>query len=88
MNLKLLYLFNIKCFLSFRPQVSVSQAVGQNCALYGRLVPYLNTLHLYEHYYIRGTIGADTEAIQLYAKLGKDRAIYLLTFVRCLTLMV
>ncbi|XP_033628261.1 uncharacterized protein LOC117290809 isoform X1 [Asterias rubens] len=53
-------------------QVSVSQAVGQNCALYGRLVPYLNTLHLYEHYYIRGTIGADTEAIQLYAKLVYD----------------
>ncbi|XP_038075549.1 uncharacterized protein LOC119743229 isoform X2 [Patiria miniata] len=53
-------------------QIEVSLAVGRGCAFYGRLVPYLITLHLYEHYYIRGNIGADSDAIQLYAKLLYD----------------
>ncbi|XP_022102202.1 uncharacterized protein LOC110985468 isoform X2 [Acanthaster planci] len=53
-------------------QIAVSQAIGKNCAFYGRLVPYINILHLYDHYYIRGNIGADGDAIQLYAKLVYD----------------
>ena len=46
-------------------------AISDLCPLYGRLVPYLNELVLHEHYYIKGPMGAQSEAISLFAKLGK-----------------
>ncbi|XP_071491918.1 uncharacterized protein [Diadema antillarum] len=53
-------------------QLSSGLAISGHSPLYGQMMPYLPFLELHEHYYIRGPMGRDHSAIDLFAKLVYD----------------
>ena len=44
-------------------------------SLYGKLMPYLHSIDLHEHYYIQGPLGCEAEARQLFGRMG-ERALW------------
>lgn len=57
--------------LCFRTQTTIGLAVTGFSTLYGRMSPYLHRVALEEHYFIQGPRNAKSDALSIFAKLGR-----------------
>ena len=52
-------------------QVGICLGLTAPSTLYGKLMPYLHSIDLHEHYYIQGPVGCEAEARQLFGRMGE-----------------